>query len=162
MKRYLEDDDVDIPRTTLYRHKKRTVCTSSKKETSDDVVAGNVSVSTEPMAKTISKMDIQLVGDMEQTDTEYHSDCETSPKKTVNQICDSSDSEFEDFEENQYYSDISSDASSECNSESYDESIESSKFETCNKDVSSDQQTELKLLQCFMKHNYQQMLVNIF
>ena len=78
MKRYLEDDDVDIPRTTLYRHKKRTVCTSSKKETSDDVVAGNVSVSTEPMAKTISKMDIQLVGDMEQTDTEYHSDCETS------------------------------------------------------------------------------------
>ena len=36
----------------------------------------------------------------------HNSNCNTSPKKTVNQICDSSDSEFEDFEENQYYSEV--------------------------------------------------------
>ena len=43
----------------------------------------------------------------------------------------------------------SSDSNSE-SSESGDEIFESISFETCNKD----QQTHLKLLQCFMKHNF--------
>ena len=156
-KLYLENEDIIIPRTTLYRQTKRETSASCCIRRAP---VGRTSAEHTESVCHINVLDFHLDSHTMKPHHEGNSlDVETSfnDSDMKDTSISSSDFEWTECETLSLNSDLSdltdSDKGLEDDSNSSDESFESVNSASCNEDFNSDQQKQLKLLQCFMKHN---------